>query len=323
MIIEKRYAPISYRTGQGKLEGTAVRYGDIARISSPDGYYNETVMPGAFGNLADADAILNVMHDRARPLARTGGGLVLDDSRERLSLSAALPNTQEGQDARAMLETRVYRGLSVEMGVLADDIDLAARLRRITRAELRGIALVDRPAYEGSEAVLKRFLDVEDRAKSVNALYKYGNTETIADTGRRRKRRIMPGAFRGSIDDPQQEITLSLGRNPNAAIGSKLAGTLILRDKESGLEIEVKSPPDTTAMRDFEAQVSAGMTAHVIPEFRELDGAYQDIPEPGNPGVDIRVYSAVKLYALALAVREPKGAESQVAIENRGVFAWL
>jgi len=324
-MIEKRYNPIAYQTGQGKLEGTAIKYGDIARIMAPGGFYHETVMPGAFGDIAGVDAILNVMHDRGKPIARTGGGLVLEDSPARLKLRAALPDTTTGHDARAMLESRILRGLSVEMLVRADEIDQGARLRRITRAELKGVALVDRPAYEESQAVLKRFqeTETEDRAKVVNALYRYGNAETVGDTGRNRKRRIMPGAFRVSIDDPGQEITLSLGRNPNAAIASKLAGTLILRDTQKGLEIEAKSPPDTTAMRDFEAQVSAGMVPHVTPMFRELDGGFQDEPEPGNPGVLIRVYNAVKLYALALTVREPKGAQSEVAIESRGVLAWL
>ena len=70
-------------------------------------------------------------------------------------------------------------------------------------------------------------------------------------------------------------------------------------------------------MRDFEAQVSAGMTASVVPQVREVDGGFVDVPEPGNPAVDIREYTALKLYALALTIREPKGAESKVEVRGR------
>ena len=92
--------------------------------------------------------------------------------------------------------------------------------------------------------------------------------ETVSDTGRRRKRRFKPGAFLPSIEDPAQEITLSVGRNPNSAIASKLSGTLLLRDKDSGLEIEASRVPDTAEFRDLEARADAGMEIHVEPLFQ-------------------------------------------------------
>ena len=320
----ERYSEIEYRAERGEIHGVVVRYGDTATVDSPRGTYLERIMPGAFD--LRRDVYFTVQHDRRRILALSGGGgLELRDGPKQLELTASIPETQDGRDARELLRRRTLRGLSVEMKIPpgGDSLDISTRTRSIHRADLWGVSLVDRPAYGDSEAVLTRFdqLDgMEYRAKRVTAAYRYDQTETVSDTGRQRKRRIKSGAFSNSIEDPAQEITLQLGRDPGKAIASKLAGTLILRDRKSGLEIEVRNPPDTTAMRDFEAQVSAGMTASVVPQVREVDGGFVDIPEPGNSAVDIREYTALKLYALALTIREPKGAESKVEVRGR---QWL
>lgn len=328
-MIERRYIDLEYRTDAGEVSGVAVRYGDTARIPLPGGVFNERITPGAFGDIGGADVILNVQHDRAKPLARTGGGgLELTDTREALNLRAMLPDTTDGRDARALLSRRVLRGLSVEMKVEADNIEKSTRTREITRAVLRGVGLVDRPAYGESGAILARFEtlpggdDVEDRARGLSLTYSYGFTETIADTGRVRKQRIMPGAFRNSIEDVQQEITLSIGRNPQAAIGSKLAGTLDLKDTAKGLTATVRKPPETSDYSDYQKRIASGMEPGVLPLFREVDGGYNDAPEPGNPDVDIREHKQAKLYGLALVVRQPKGAQSAVDLK-RGALLWL
>lgn len=325
---EKRFIDLDleYRADMGTVAGTCVRYGDTAQVVTRAGVFNERVLPGAFGSIGDVT--LNLMHDRKRVVARTGGGgLTLADSKDRLALRCDLPPTTDGQDAKVMLDRGILRGLSVEMCVKDDRILNASRTREIRSATLLGVGIVDRPAYGDSDAVLTRFADVppsmtvddrEDRAKKVSGTYTYGQTETVSDKGRNRKRRVRPGAFKVSIDDPQQEITLSLGRNPQNAIASKMAGTLDLKDTAKGLIATVRRPPDTQSMRDFESQVESGMDAHLVPLFREIeDGGYSDIPEPGNPDVLIREYDALKLYGLALVIREPKGAESKVDIRNR------
>ena len=259
--------------------------------------------------------ILNLQHDRARPLARTGGGgLDITDGTDRLTVRAMLPDTTDGRMTQGRLLRHdgqgVLRGFSVEMKVEADEIDPGTRLRTIHRAKLHGLGLVDRPAYEQVEAaILKRFQDMESRA-SFDGYYEYDGVETIGDTGADRKRQVSPGAFRGSIDDQAQEITLSVGRNPQEAIASKLAGTLILRDTATRLEIEAPTPAATDALRNLQAKRAAGMQIYVEPLFRDLDGGFEDVPEPGNTGVNIRRYSAAKLYGLALNVRQPKGADS-------------
>ena len=59
----------------GKIEGIAMPYGREADICGR--VPGKSVDPGAFGTIGDV--ILNLMHDRREPLARTeGGGLDLE-----------------------------------------------------------------------------------------------------------------------------------------------------------------------------------------------------------------------------------------------------
>ena len=80
---------VALRHGPGRtVEGVAVRYGDVAQL--PWGG-EERIEAGAFAPIDDV--ILNAHHDRATPLARTGGaGLELTDTAERLAFTATLPD---------------------------------------------------------------------------------------------------------------------------------------------------------------------------------------------------------------------------------------
>ena len=142
--VERRY--IELRQGPGRtLEGVAIRYGDVA----PMPWGAERFESGAFGDVGSADVLLNVQHDRGRPLARTGGGgLVLADTPDALTIRADLPVTREGDDALALVRAGVLRGLSVEFRAVAERIE--AEVRVIERAALAAIGLVDTGAYPGS-----------------------------------------------------------------------------------------------------------------------------------------------------------------------------
>ena len=102
--VERRYADLELRQ-DGSLAGVVLRYGEI----SPS--FAEKFVAGAFGDVAAGDVILNVGHDRLRPLARTqGGGLTLEDSATELRLSAVLPATPEATAAVTLIKSRVLRG---------------------------------------------------------------------------------------------------------------------------------------------------------------------------------------------------------------------
>ena len=150
MAIEYRFAALEFRDSGAVISGIAMPYGATTRIA---GMFSESVEPGAFGSIGDV--ILNRMHLRTEPIARSdGGGLELDDTAERLSLRADIPEYR--QDIRDMVARRILRGFSVEMAVTAEDWPNPGR-RIIRAATLHGIGLVDRPAYgEATAAIAKR-----------------------------------------------------------------------------------------------------------------------------------------------------------------------
>ena len=147
--IEYRFADIEVRDDGAVIEGTAMPYGTEADIA---GMFRESVDAGAF---EIRDVILNKMHDRADPIARTGGGgLTLTDGPDRLLLRAEVPEYRP--DIRDMVKRGILKGLSVEMRVIREEWPTQDR-RIIRSAELRGVGLVDRPAYgEATAAIVKR-----------------------------------------------------------------------------------------------------------------------------------------------------------------------
>ena len=103
-----------------QLSGRMIRYGDIATLP----FGKEVIDAGAFGDLSNADLILNRQHDRAKPLARTGGGgLEIIDSPTELRLQADLPDTPTGREAITLVRNGILRGFSIEF--------VATRISRI------------------------------------------------------------------------------------------------------------------------------------------------------------------------------------------------
>ena len=155
-MIEKRFSELR-QTGERRLEGVVITYGEIADI--PQG--KEKFVASAFGDVASLDVILNSQHQRTSPLARTGGGgLTLTDSQVALTLVAQLPPSQAGDDALNLVRAGVLRGLSLEFVAISERHEDG--VRAIEKAELSGIAVVDRAAYLGSEVVARN----EERQRS-------------------------------------------------------------------------------------------------------------------------------------------------------------
>ena len=125
------------------LEGVAMSYSDVATLP---GGAQERFEPGSFEDVEQVDCVLNVQHDRGRPLARSlGGGLVLSDSPTQLSIKATLPETRESNDVIELVKGKVLRGLSVGFIALQERFESGVRV--IERAALRSIAVCDSGAY--------------------------------------------------------------------------------------------------------------------------------------------------------------------------------
>ena len=154
--VQHRYVELRY-DGERTISGTALRYGDVAIIFGE----KERFESGAFGDVSKADVIMNLQHVRSIPIARSGGGgLVVSDDGQEVAIKAELPETTGANDALELIKKRVLRGLSVEFRPNEwryegpqDD-----RTFIIEKAVLRGVGVVDRPAYPASR--------VDPRAKA-------------------------------------------------------------------------------------------------------------------------------------------------------------
>ncbi len=143
------------RRAEGRtIGGVAVRYGDTAEIWG----VRESIAAGAFGaNVAGQDILLNVAHDRGRAIARTPQTLTLKDSAVALEIEAQLPMTREADDALALIDAKILRGLSIEF--IPETVNRSGEDSVVVeRARLLGVAVVDTPAYPAS-SVYGRWLE--------------------------------------------------------------------------------------------------------------------------------------------------------------------
>ena len=282
--MEFRYCEL--RQDGRNLYGVAMRYGSEARIYGQ----RERFTPGAFGQVASLDVRLNVQHNRERLIARTGGGgLVLTDSPEALTISADLPDTREADDALTLVQKRILRGFSIEFDPVSERLDQGVRV--LDRAALSAIGVVDLPAYRDSVAEARS--ELRRHGDGLIGSIPYNVDETIADSGRVRKRRIKAGAFDFALLDETREITLILG-DYSRPLASRLAGSLTVESTADALTFNAASLPDTSYVRDFRTLLAAGSIAPgVVPFYRippsdVVTDAVTTEPEEGNPGSEPR-----------------------------------
>lgn len=295
-MIERRYSEL--RQGPGRtLEGVAIRYGDVA----PMPWGTERFEPGAFGDVAGADVLLNIQHDRGRPLARTGGGgLVLADSPDALTIRADLPATRESDDALALVRAGVLRGLSVEFRAVAERFE--ADVRVIERAALAAVAVVDSGAYPGStvEARARR------RGQTMTARIPADrDLECRCSGAQRRFARYSAELMEAEFDRVFAEARLILfGENYAAPLASAARGTL---RRTGPLAVEADLPEGPAGDAITAAHAAAGV---VVRPF--VDPATAVIEESAG----VAVYQEFELRALIATATDAREGWEPVEIAD-------
>ena len=156
--IETRFSELR-QDADGRLIGTVLNYGDVASV----GGISERFEPGAFGDVAGLDIVLNVQHERTRPIARTAGaGLTLSDSPESLTMAVELPDTADARDTLALVKAGVLRGVSLEFQAISERFEQGVRI--ISDARLTGLAIVDKPAYSESTVQARQLESLRESA---------------------------------------------------------------------------------------------------------------------------------------------------------------
>lgn len=257
----KRYAELRYDGGR-KLSGVAIRYGDTAEISE---YYHERIAPGAFGDVARADVILDTMHMRDRPLARTGkGGLTLYDGPNELRFTAELPNTRDADDTLELVKSGVLRGSSVEFrprGVDQKD----GPLHEVTKATLIRIGVVDKPAYPQS-TVAARY--APDGSEHEGDMTRDEIKKMVADTleAEQAKKDFDPAKFAQRM---ATEITKSTKAEIKAALDERDKAET---EKRAAEEAAKKAAGDAEQRAEDRAELLV-MTRGLLPKDFETRGA--------------------------------------------------
>ena len=286
MTIERRYSELRQEGGR-RLSGVLIRYGDIG-IHPWGG--RERFSSGAFGDLAGADIVLNSFHERSAPLARTGGGgLELFDTKTELTIRAELPDTSDANDTLAMIRSGILRGLSVEFKAInerTEDQDL----RVVETAELRGAAVVDRPAYPDSIVQARRRGGSYLRAK---VPYRQP-LDCRCHNGTCNRVRFEPETFVETLADPENEV-LGIVSDYSGAIASRRRGSLILKSSDDGLEITITEAASTDAARDL-----AAMSRTVEIFARPVFGDPIEFVESGKGSAAVATYRKARLRAILL-----------------------
>ena len=144
--------------------------------------------------------------------------------------------------------------------------------------------------YDGSLEIRRR-----GGGRILSGRFNYGSMATIKDRGRVRKERFSPRAFKHAIeDDPERRIDILVGHSFDKPIASRQAGSLKILDGDDAVIFEATLPNDPPSwVLDMEKAVGAGLMVGLSPGFsvppiKIVPGAEELIPEPGNPGVQIR-----------------------------------
>ena len=199
---------------------------------------------------------------------------------------------------------------------------------------------------------------IRDRGGVLRGRFPYGRTATVADRGRRRKERIGPDAFgwqmrefqklmaeipkvvaaaaqqaRRELLEEQLErrnVHILAGHDFNKPLGDMKRGTARVVSTKEALEFEVDLPDEAdmpTYMLDAIKEVRTGRAGGISPGFKipppgVVPGAMTIEPEPGNPGVEIRVVNQAVLYEVSVVSRPTYGStDVDLRVEDFGVLA--
>lgn len=156
--VRSRFADLAAGDGL-RLEGVAMPYGE----HSPT--FGDRLLPGAFGAVGELDVLLTLQHDRAQPLARTGGGgLVFEDGADALRLRADMPDTQRARETHLLVKAGVLAGLSVEYLPVTERIAEDGVLE-VSAARLVRCSVVDTPAFPSATVEARAAAEARPRRR--------------------------------------------------------------------------------------------------------------------------------------------------------------
>ena len=178
-------------------------------------------------------------------------------------------------------------------------------------------------------------------ARSIAGTFPYNSMGTTSDRGKVRKESFASRAFRFAIDEePTRKIDLLVGHDFGKPIASRQSGNLTITDSADAVRFEATLPDEALTpswVLDVEKAIANGTMVGLSPGFRvppvsAVRNAERLIPEPGNPGVQIRQISDAVLREFSIvtagiyddAMVELRAEDLAVGtFDPRSVFLWL
>lgn len=289
---------------QGIIRGTVMRYGDVAHVGRT---YHERFLPGS---IEYDDVVVNLLHDRRQPVARTGAGLELQESEKSLEARISIPDTEFGRRAQELIAANILRGLSAEFIPKVESFD--GGMRVIKRAELHGIGLVDRPAYPASTLDMRSAMfngDLRLRQGIISGFIPY-DTAGLVSMAKRRKMVIERGALELADD-----VFLLAGYDYNASLAATEARSLYVELLLDGIRFETRRLPPTGELREVRRRMRAGLINGVVPGIAVTESEVRE-----EDGFSVEHVKAGMLCEINLTARQGLKAESGFGRRRRWLY---
>ena len=176
-------------------------------------------------------------------------------------------------------------------------------------------------------------------SRTISGTFPYNRLGTVADRGAVRKERINSRAFSFAIrQEPEHKIDFLVGHDFGKPIASRQSGTMVIEDAADAVRFTATLPADPPSwVLDAERAIRAGTMTGLSPGFRvpprtAVMNAEELLPEPGNPGVQIRQVNQAVLREFSLvtsAIYDDAFVEMRSEDANavifipRKVYQWL
>ena len=278
-MIEHREG-VSFRVAGRTLSGRALVYGDV----SPD--FRERFEPGAFGEVRTVP--INLQHDLR--LVVTDAALLTDSARS-LDVRADLP---EGSAALALVRRGALTGFSIEFHAKAERREAGVRV--VERAELTGLALVDRGAYPQSTAEIRA-----RSGRTMRAIIPSYTAMGCACVGIGCKVKFLQEALASAIEEGIESGTRAViaahgdFKNP---LGSTTRGTVRARMVGGDAEIEIDIPDSDAGRQVLAAADDSGV---VVRPFIDRTAA-----ESTTDAAGVTVYSKAPIRAFIVSATDKR-----------------
>lgn len=266
-------AGAEFRVSGRTLSGVAMRYGDV----SPG--YRERFVPGAFGEVGTIG--INLQHDPTIVLAPDA--LLTDTARE-LRVRAELA---EGSAALALVKRGALNSFSIEFRSKSEWREAGVRV--VERADLTGLALVDRGAYPQSTAEVRaqsgrtlRATIPVDRDLQCECIAQGGGGAECAAVVRFQKGIAEPMAemIGRAFEEAQAGIAgrdvLAVAKDYGNPIASARRGTLRATATAEGVALEADLPAGRVGDDVVAASETAGIVARPLIDYDSPETVFTD-----------------------------------------------